>query len=306
MVSSAVVIAPQAKAAECPPLQANKSLLTATNFIVNAIDPADAGPGSVSTADLCSVAAAAFQPSDGTIGGDRYTVLKVLVGTASDGDGDGFVDAFLTRLGPQARNGTVDLGGRVVDAFVTSAGDGYAYAAGPTVVIGYITPGHSYGTSAATTQESAKIAYGKVIAAASGAPLPDDERPRYGPESYPLGTGNFTSPGDPGWIFFRSDDYKSGAASMHCGIAARGTAAGCDVVPSELAPRDTNQTVVDGNGARYIHSDTTTFTRDVDVLVEGHRLQNGPAVCWMGYQGSVHCEIGEHGFTVDHRYGTLQ
>ncbi|GFG54954.1 hypothetical protein CQY20_19665 [Mycolicibacterium agri] len=296
----------QAEAAECPPPDANQGLLKASDFIVNAIDPAEAGPGSDAAAALCSVAAAAFQPASGTMGGDHYTVLKVLVGTATSGDGDASVDAFLTRLGPQTRNGTVDLGGRVVDAFVTAAGDGYAYAAGPTVVIGYITPARSYGTSGATTQEPAKIAYCRVIAADGGAPLPDDVRPRYGPESYPLGTGNYTSPGDPGWIFFRSDAYKSGAAPMHCGIAPSGTTAGCDVVPSELAPPDTNQTVVDENGARYIRSDTTTFTRNVDALVEGHRLQNGPAVCWMGYQGSVHCEIGEHGFTLDHRYATLQ
>ncbi len=94
---------------------------------------------------------------------------------------------------------------------------------------------------------------------------------------------------------------------MHCGIAHDGTMAGCDLVPSNSAPAGTNQTVLDGSGpAHYIHSDTTTFTRDVDVLTEGHRLENGPAVCWMGYQGSVHCEIGEHGFTVNRQYGTLE
>ena len=44
------------------------------------------------------------------------------------------VDAFLSRLGPDARNGTVELDGRIVPSFVTSSGDGYAYAVGPTVV----------------------------------------------------------------------------------------------------------------------------------------------------------------------------
>ena len=44
-------------------------------------------------------------------------------------------------------------------------------------------------------------------------------------------------------------------------------------------------------------SDTLTFTRDVDVLPEGHQLRNGDAFCLVGYQGSVSCATGEHGFT---------
>ena len=41
--------------------------------------------------------------------------------------------------------------------------------------------------------------------------------------------------------------------------------AGCDFVP-DSAPEGTNQTIVDSAGARYVHSDTPTFTRDVDAL----------------------------------------
>ena len=54
---------------------------------------------------------------------------------------------------------------------------------------------------------------------------------------------------------------------MHCGIAPGGTMAGCDLIPVNSAPAGTNQTIVDGSSpAHYIHSDTTTFNRDVEVL----------------------------------------
>jgi hypothetical protein len=38
--------------------------------------------------------------------------------------------------------------------------------------------------------------------------------------------------------------------------------------------------------AEYRHSDTA-FTRDVDVLPAGQRLQNWGASCGVGYQGTV-------------------
>jgi hypothetical protein len=70
------------------------------------------------------------------------------------------------------------------------------------------------------------------------------------------------------------------------------------------APAGSNQTVVDGSDpAHYIHSDTTTFTRVVDVLPEGHRLENGVAVYWSGYQLAARCDIGEHSFNTN---GTLK
>ena len=68
-----------------------------------------------------------------------------------------------------------------------------------------------------------------------------------------------------------------------------------------------HQTLVDGSGpAHYSHSDTTTFTRDVDVLMPGHRLENGAAICWVNYQRPVHCEVGAHSFVLDGQYGTLE
>ena len=279
-------------------------------FIVNTIKPSEAGPGSADpevAADLCGVAAAELSPANSKIGDDHYTALKVLAGNAKSDNGEAVVDAFLSRLGPDARNGTVELDGRIVPSFVTSSGDGYAYAVGPTVVIGYVIPSSTIaiGLDPAATQESAKGAYTRIIAAADGKPISDRFFPGTGTESYPLARGRYTTPGDPGWIYFKTDDFK-GAIPMHCGIAPGGTMAGCDLIPVNSAPAGTNQTVVDGSSpAHYIHSDTTTFTRDVDVLTAGHRLENGPALCWMNYQCSVHCEVGEHNFVVNRQYGTL-
>jgi hypothetical protein len=41
-----------------------------------------------------------------------------------------------------------------------------------------------------------------------------------------------------------------------------------------------------------------TFTRDIDVLPEGHRLANRNAYCGLGYRGSMTCRTGEHGFAI--------
>jgi hypothetical protein len=58
--------------------------------------------------------------------------------------------------------------------------------------------------------------------------------------------------------------------------------------------------------AHYIHSDTKTFTRDIDELIPGHRIANGAAVCWRGYQGTIHCEVGEHSFSTNGLGATLK
>jgi hypothetical protein len=82
---------------------------------------------------------------------------------------------------------------------------------------------------------------------------------------------------------------------------------GCDMAPSENSPAGSNQTVVDASApAHYSRSDTEALTRDVDVLMPGHRLENGEATCWINYQRPVHCEVGSHGFVLDSQYGTLE
>lgn len=119
-------------------------------------------------------------------------------------------------------------------------------------------------------------------------------------DSYPIAVGNYSSPTDFYGVFFRTPDGR------HCGIGPNGGPVGCDAVPFD-APPGTNQTVVtSGVPAQYRVSDTESFTRDVDVLPEGHRLENWGASCGVGYQGTVTCKTyGRHGFTISSVYGVL-
>ena len=157
------------------------------------------------------------------------------------------------------------------------------------------------------------------------------------PATWPVAQGNFTSPGDPGWVFFKPFFGPAGftgpkadamrSAQYGCGIGPDGTI-GCDTVASSAAspgppgppgsfscgdqrcplpPPGTNQTVVGPQEpAQYIQSDTPTFTRDVDELPEGNRLANGDAWCAVGYQGSITCVSGANGFTLAWWGGILE
>lgn len=146
------------------------------------------------------------------------------------------------------------------------------------------------------------------------------------PGTWPLAEGDFTSQGDPGWIFFK----PHGFGGQGCGIGPDGTI-GCDIVPSRwqdgtpvqagvmgppgfyscgdsfcpLPPPGADQIIVGPlQRADYAASDTPTFTRDVGVLYEGYRLVNGNASCRLG-TGSplvLSCNSGDHGFTV-HAFG---
>jgi hypothetical protein len=121
-------------------------------------------------------------------------------------------------------------------------------------------------------------------------------------DGYPTAHGSFSSaaPGDFYWTFFKTPDGR------HCGIGPNGGPVGCDAVPTD-APAGTNQTVVNSWGpADYRHSDNARFTRDVDVLPEGQRLENWGASCGVGYQGTVTCKTyGQHGFVLSATYGVL-
>ena len=118
--------------------------------------------------------------------------------------------------------------------------------------------------------------------------------------SYPIAVGRYTTPEDFYRVFFKTPDGRS------CGIGPNGGPVGCDAVPT-VAPPGTNQTVVNPWApAEYRHSDTTSFTRDVDVLPEGQRLENWGATCAVGHQGTVHCETyNSHGFVLSSTYGEL-
>lgn len=277
-------------------------------YTVEEICASDVGPGLGNAdvlAELSGLAAAEVTSAYSLPDDDGG--LKALVGTVKSGNGDAFVDAFLSRVG-EARNDTVTLGGHIVRYFNTPRGEGYAYAEGPTVAIGYIPPPSE---DLAITEVGVKEVFARVVAAAAGTPIPAEAQMTSGIESYPPGRGRYTTPDDPGWIFFKADNPKGKA----CGIGPNGSVAGCDVVPkmnvgpdgaATAASSDANQTVVDASApARYTYSDIPTFTRDVDVLIEGHRLDNGDATCGVGYQGTVECMIGEHSFRISSDFGHL-
>ncbi len=138
------------------------------------------------------------------------------------------------------------------------------------------------------------LALSATPAAGADPPPGDDIR------SYPIATGNYTTPDDFYFVFFKTPDGRS------CGIGPNGGPVGCDTVPAN-APPDTNQTVVNSWApAEYRHSDTASFTRDVDVLPEGQRLENWGATCAVGQQGTVRCETyNNHGFVLASTYGVL-
>jgi hypothetical protein len=282
-------------------------------FSVKAICPAEVGPGLAGqelTAEFSDEAAGEVTQTDVSIGDQHgLVVLRVLAGKLKSGSGDAFVDAFLSRLGPDARDGTVTLGGHAVQYFDIPGGDGYAYAQGPTVVIGYIRPPSEVDPKRPEWVElPAREAFTRVLAAATGAPIATDAPAESGMDGYPLTRGRYTTAGDAGWIFFKTP------TGWGCGIGPNGVV-GCDMVPGGAptpdntfpgAPSGTNQTVASSSEpGRYVHSDTPTFTRDVDTLPPGRRLENGGAACGVGYQGTVGCETGEHGFTVTGLYGSL-
>jgi hypothetical protein len=273
------------------------------HFAVREICAADVGPGLASAEDVAELSDLAAGEVTETYSSPDSEELKALVGTVKSGNGDAFVDAFLSRVG-EVRNDTVTLGGRTVRYFNTPNGEGYAYADGPTVFIGYIPPKGDR----TETQEIGKELFTRILLAATGAPIPADDltHPKNGIDSYSPGRGRYTTADDPGWIFFKTETVK-GVPGYACGIGPNGTVAGCDIVPAKDVPNGANQTVVNASApARYAHSDTPTFTRNVDVLLPGRRLDNADATCGVGYQGTVHCVIGEHSFVVSRGYGVLE
>ena len=127
-------------------------------------------------------------------------------------------------------------------------------------------------------------------------------------DPYVEAQGHYTGADDPGWIYFKeaeSDGQPVGR--WGCGIGPDGTV-GCDAVPYPTqigdappvdVPPHANQTVATPEQpGQYRHSDTLTFTRNVDVLRPGYELVNGGASCAVGWQGSVSCQTGDHGFTL--------
>ena len=130
---------------------------------------------------------------------------------------------------------------------------------------------------------------------AEAQPPPDDDIRRY-----PIAQGRYTTPHDFYWVYFATADGR------FCGIGPNGGPVGCDAVPPE-APPGADQTVVNPWGpAKYRRSGTPTFTRDVDLLPEGFRLENWGATCAVEPHYVVHCETyAGHGFRLSPDSGEL-
>jgi hypothetical protein len=126
-----------------------------------------------------------------------------------------------------------------------------------------------------------------------------------GIDDYPIAQGSYTTPNDFYWVYFYWVYFKT-PDGRSCGIGPNGGPVGCDAVPTD-AQEGTNQTLVTPWApADYRHSDTASFTRDVDVLPEGHRLENWGASCGVDHQGTVICKTYDHhGFTISSVYGVL-
>ncbi len=147
------------------------------------------------------------------------------------------------------------------------------------------------------------------------------------PSTWPVADGDFTTPSDPGWIFFQ----PQGFGGRGCGIGPDGTV-GCDIVPASwpdgtavqegqpgppgsygcegrrcpLPPPGVNQTVMTPQApAEYRRSEAKTFTRDVSVLPLGYRLVNGNAWCSLSEQATLRCVSADNGFTLNATYGLL-
>ena len=137
---------------------------------------------------------------------------------------------------------------------------------------------------------------GMVISAAPAAAAPpgdDTTPPGDDIRSYPLAEGNYTTPKDFYWAFFKTPDGRA------CGIGPNGGPVGCDAVAADAPPGANQIVVISWGPAEYRHSDTPSFTRDVDVLPVGKRLQNWGATCAVTSQDTVRCETyGNHGFVL--------
>jgi hypothetical protein len=109
-------------------------------FTVTEIAPADVDP---------AVAGQEFDDlTAGLISQNGTPMLKVLAGEVKSGDGNAFVDDYLKNLSTHTRDGVglpsehQQLGDDVVTHFnVPLTAEGYTYAAGPKVLIAYVTAG---------------------------------------------------------------------------------------------------------------------------------------------------------------------
>lgn len=139
-----------------------------------------------------------------------------------------------------------------------------------------------------------------LAAPASAAPPADIDAPPADIDAYPLADGDFTTPEDYGWVFFITPDGRA------CGIGPNGGPVGCDAVAAD-APPGVNQTwAMSWGPAQYRYSDTASFTRVVDMLPVGERVESLGGACAVTSPDTVRCETyGNHGFTLSADQGVF-
>ena len=170
-----------------------------------------------------------------------------------------------------------------------------------------------------------RIATAVVLAGLAFSLAPQATADPSDPSTWPeADAAGYKTADDPGWVFFRAP----GQPGTGCGISPSGTV-GCDIVvqwnddgtPMQvgtpgppgfyscnppggntscpLPPSGANQIVADPQQpARYVKSDTASFTRNVGVLPAGYRLVNGNAWCYVSAAspGGINCRTGGNGF----------
>lgn len=267
----------------------------------------DVGPG-LDSADLAaefsSVVAGNVRNAE-RLSGTDLDLLGVLVGTLKSGSGEDFVAGLLSRLGPDAAHGTVRIADRTMQFIDLRPGGprGFAYGKGRKVVVAYARsplgpPSHPLMSQELTAAIADILPLNTVGTDPTTASPAGDSI-----DDWPLARGNFSSPTDPGWVYFRTGP---GNPRIHCGISPDGSMVGCDFerTPPFGVPEGTNQMVLDSSGLRYVQSDTPAFTRpDVDIAWIGERIVNGPASCNVTDRDPLYCRIVADGTAVRRTFG---
>ncbi|MFC9896287.1 hypothetical protein ACFVMC_21575 [Nocardia sp. NPDC127579] len=109
-----------------------------------------------------------------------------------------------------------------------------------------------------------------------------------------------SDPDRPGTAFFKTPDNR------YCAIYWNTGYVGCDAVSMDAPPGTNQLRAATWEAAGFRFSDQPNFTHpDARVLPEGHRLTWDSATCGVGYQGTVTCAAGPHGFTLSAVYSVL-
>lgn len=269
-----------------------------SDYVASPICVADVGPG-LAGADAGEFTTLAAADITNALMSPDELMLGAVVGTLESGSAEEYVAALVSRLGPEAARGTVEIAGRTVHYLdlVPDGPRGYAYGEGATVVVAYVRPSLD---PPAHPQLPLVVmsAVAAVIEKNTTGPVPAVPSPMSTINMWPLARGDFASSTDPGWVFFRTDD--KGDLDYHCGIGPNGSVAGCDFgFVMDHTPAGTNQISLDSSGTHQRHADTPTFTRPgVDVLPMGERIENGPAACTVTGQGPVACRLADGSYGI--------